>query len=274
VTEAVLLVHARTDAAWFHEAAGGAAAVCFTRGRIRFATPTGRGTARPRARRSSTSATVPRGSRGSSATPASCSSTGSLRFAPCRRRRPSAPGRPCTRGRWRHADDRRSRPRGVARTAVLEALARHYGPAEFSARGAAAAIPGTLWQAAGVARPRPRGGRQVATGPQGRRRRPRPGQPEEPRRRRPVAAAAGRAAQADVPTETSRASPTPASLRPGESQLRRPRFRTSARLPEPSAPPLASPWWARSSFRPVPAAGAGRGTPARGHVVVARRGAP
>ena len=43
VTEAVLLVHARTDAVWFHEAAGGAAAVCLTRGRIRFATPDGPG---------------------------------------------------------------------------------------------------------------------------------------------------------------------------------------------------------------------------------------
>ena len=43
VSEAVLLVHARTDAGWFHEAAGGAAAVCFTRGRIRFATPDGTG---------------------------------------------------------------------------------------------------------------------------------------------------------------------------------------------------------------------------------------
>ncbi len=36
---------------------------------------------------------------------------------------------------------------------LLEALARHYGPAEFSARVAAAAIPGALWQAAGVACP-------------------------------------------------------------------------------------------------------------------------
>ena len=43
VTEAVLLVHARTDAAWFHEAAGSAAAVCLTRGRIRFETPDGPG---------------------------------------------------------------------------------------------------------------------------------------------------------------------------------------------------------------------------------------
>ena len=43
VTEAVLLVHARTDAAWFHEAAGGAVAVCFKLGRISFETPDGTG---------------------------------------------------------------------------------------------------------------------------------------------------------------------------------------------------------------------------------------
>jgi phage N-6-adenine-methyltransferase len=36
VSEAVLLVHGRTDAAWFHDAARGAAAVCLTRGRISF----------------------------------------------------------------------------------------------------------------------------------------------------------------------------------------------------------------------------------------------
>jgi phage N-6-adenine-methyltransferase len=43
VPEAVLLVHARTDVGWFHEAARVAGAVCFTRGRISFRTPEGTG---------------------------------------------------------------------------------------------------------------------------------------------------------------------------------------------------------------------------------------
>jgi ParB family chromosome partitioning protein len=43
VTEAVLLVHSRTDTAWFHEAASVAAAICFTRGRVRFQRPDGTG---------------------------------------------------------------------------------------------------------------------------------------------------------------------------------------------------------------------------------------
>jgi hypothetical protein len=45
VTEAVLLVHSRTDTAWFHEAASAAAAICFTRGRLRFQRPDGSGDA-------------------------------------------------------------------------------------------------------------------------------------------------------------------------------------------------------------------------------------
>jgi ParB family chromosome partitioning protein len=36
VTAAILLSHNNSDAAWFHEAANAAAAICFTRGRIRF----------------------------------------------------------------------------------------------------------------------------------------------------------------------------------------------------------------------------------------------
>jgi phage N-6-adenine-methyltransferase len=36
VDEGILLVHAKTDTSWFHQAASAAAAVCFTRGRIRF----------------------------------------------------------------------------------------------------------------------------------------------------------------------------------------------------------------------------------------------
>jgi phage N-6-adenine-methyltransferase len=47
VTEAVLLVHSRTDTAWFHEAASAAAAICFTRGRVRFQRPDGSGDAPP-----------------------------------------------------------------------------------------------------------------------------------------------------------------------------------------------------------------------------------
>jgi DNA N-6-adenine-methyltransferase (Dam)/ParB/Sulfiredoxin domain len=43
VSEAVLLVHSRTDAAWFHAAVRVAAAVCLTRGRIRFEQPAGTG---------------------------------------------------------------------------------------------------------------------------------------------------------------------------------------------------------------------------------------
>jgi hypothetical protein len=41
VPEAVLLVHARTDARWFHHAALSAAALCLTLGRIRFEAPEG-----------------------------------------------------------------------------------------------------------------------------------------------------------------------------------------------------------------------------------------
>ena len=44
-------------------------------------------------------------------------------------------------------------PAGSAERRLLEALAQHFGGAEFSARAAAADIPRTLWQAAGVARP-------------------------------------------------------------------------------------------------------------------------
>jgi phage N-6-adenine-methyltransferase len=47
VTEAVLLVHSRTDTAWFHEAASAAAAICFTRGRVSFQRPDGTGDAPP-----------------------------------------------------------------------------------------------------------------------------------------------------------------------------------------------------------------------------------
>ena len=40
-TEAILLTHNYTDTGWFHAAAAQCAAICFTRGRIRFASPTG-----------------------------------------------------------------------------------------------------------------------------------------------------------------------------------------------------------------------------------------
>ena len=41
VRAAILLVHARTDAEWFHRAAEASARVCFTRGRVRFLRPDG-----------------------------------------------------------------------------------------------------------------------------------------------------------------------------------------------------------------------------------------
>lgn len=41
VTEAIALTHNYTDTAWFHNAAGSASAICFTRGRISFLSPTG-----------------------------------------------------------------------------------------------------------------------------------------------------------------------------------------------------------------------------------------
>jgi hypothetical protein len=47
VSEAVLLVHSRTDTAWFHKAASVASAICFTRGRVRFQRPDGTGNAPP-----------------------------------------------------------------------------------------------------------------------------------------------------------------------------------------------------------------------------------
>jgi phage N-6-adenine-methyltransferase len=40
-TAAILLTHNYTDTAWFHQAAHAAAALCFTRGRIRFVSPEG-----------------------------------------------------------------------------------------------------------------------------------------------------------------------------------------------------------------------------------------
>ena len=39
--QAILLTHNYTDTSWFHAAAEGCAAICFTRGRIRFVSPTG-----------------------------------------------------------------------------------------------------------------------------------------------------------------------------------------------------------------------------------------
>lgn len=41
VTAAIMLTHNYTDTAWFHEAAGAATAICFTRGRIKFYKPDG-----------------------------------------------------------------------------------------------------------------------------------------------------------------------------------------------------------------------------------------
>lgn len=41
VTEAILLTHNYTDAAWFHRALRAASRICFTRGRIRFEAPDG-----------------------------------------------------------------------------------------------------------------------------------------------------------------------------------------------------------------------------------------
>jgi phage N-6-adenine-methyltransferase len=43
VTAAILLTNSSTDTAWFHEAAEAAAAICFTRGRVKFIGPGGAG---------------------------------------------------------------------------------------------------------------------------------------------------------------------------------------------------------------------------------------
>ena len=40
-TQAILLTHNYTDTGWFHAAAGRCAAICFTRGRIKFVSATG-----------------------------------------------------------------------------------------------------------------------------------------------------------------------------------------------------------------------------------------
>ena len=45
VTEAILLTHNFTDTAWFHETASAAAAICFTKGRIKFYNAAGLGVA-------------------------------------------------------------------------------------------------------------------------------------------------------------------------------------------------------------------------------------
>ena len=42
VTDAVMLTHNYTDTAWFHEAASASAAICFTRGRVKFVDPAGK----------------------------------------------------------------------------------------------------------------------------------------------------------------------------------------------------------------------------------------
>jgi hypothetical protein len=100
-------------------------------------------------------------------------------------------------------------PAGSPEQLLLEALARHYGPAEFSAQGRRRGHSRHLWQAAGVARPDPAAvGRWL---------RVRKGvvaghvlaHPEEPARRRPVAAAAGRAAQAGRPNRDFPGQPRP-----------------------------------------------------------------
>lgn len=41
LTAAIVLTHNYTDTAWFHGIAGAASAICFTRGRVRFISPTG-----------------------------------------------------------------------------------------------------------------------------------------------------------------------------------------------------------------------------------------
>ena len=41
VCEAIALVHSLTDPGWFHDLAGCASAICFTRGRIPFVSPYG-----------------------------------------------------------------------------------------------------------------------------------------------------------------------------------------------------------------------------------------
>ena len=41
VSEAIVLVHSLTDPSWFHDLAGCASAICFTRGRIPFVSPYG-----------------------------------------------------------------------------------------------------------------------------------------------------------------------------------------------------------------------------------------
>lgn len=41
ITSAIVLTHNYTDTAWFHGIAGAASAICFTRGRVRFVSPTG-----------------------------------------------------------------------------------------------------------------------------------------------------------------------------------------------------------------------------------------
>ena len=53
--QAILLTHNYTDTGWFHAAAGRCAAICFTRGRIKFVSATGEDPRRHKDRPSSTS---------------------------------------------------------------------------------------------------------------------------------------------------------------------------------------------------------------------------
>ena len=129
-------------------------------------------------------------------------------------------------------------PAGSPEQLLLEALARHYGADPFSARDAAAAIPCTLWQAAGVARPDANAcGRWLCA-----RRSPgltgRPNRAGVVRWQLKAATAPGAALQAPVPV-TSVPAPPPAQQAP---QPAPPATTTTVPPTATTVPPAQQPW--------------------------------
>ena len=142
-------------------------------------------------------------------------------------------------------------PAGDAVQALLEALARHYGGAEFSARDAAVVIPGALWQAAGVARPDAAScGRWLRS----RRSATLAGRPSRTGVVRwQLKAATGSAAALQAPVPASHAPAPPPARQPAQRDPAPPA--SPAPLPPTTAPP--TPWWH------MPATAADIGQPGR-----------
>ena len=125
--------------------------------------------------------------------------------------------------------------------ALLAALARRYGGAEFSARSAAANIPGTMWQSVGVTRPDANScGRWLRA-----RRGPRlTGRPSR-------SGVVGRCLRGPTEPAAALRAPVPAASVPASPPAQQPPLRDPA-PPAPPQPAQQAPWW-RSPAPPVDA---------------------